>query len=127
MRQIVSTTKAPGAIAHYSQGVIFEGKLVYTAGQIPANPETGEIIGSTIEDQTRQTMENLKEVVEAAGSSLGNVIKTTVFIRDMGDFLKMNDVYTTYFKSDPPARSTVAVSGLPKDVLVEIECLALIP
>jgi len=126
MRKIISTDKAPGAIGPYNQGVVFQGTLLYTAGQIPLHPETGDIVGSTIVEQTHQSLKNLKAVVEAGGSSLEKVIKTTVFLKNMNDFVEMNGVYSEYFADAAPARSAVEVSRLPKDVLVEIECIALV-
>ncbi len=126
MRSIVSTDKAPKAIGPYSQGVIVEGKLFYSAGQIPMDPKTGEIAGTDIKAQTKQALENLKAVVEAAGSDLTKIVKNTVFMKDMNDFADMNEVYGSYFTENPPARSAVEVARLPKDVLVEIECIALV-
>ncbi len=126
MREVVSTKTAPGAIGPYNQAIIAQGKMVFTAGQIPLHPESGELVGETVEEQTVQSLKNLEAVVTAAGSSLANVIKTTVFLKDMNDFLKMNEVYSTFFNNNPPARSAVEVSRLPKDVLVEIECIALV-
>ena len=126
MRKIISTENAPGAIGPYNQAVSAQGTLLYTAGQIPLNREGTEIVGTTIEEQTRQALTNLKAVVEAGGSSLEQVIKTTVFLKDMGDFVKMNGIYAEFFPKDAPARSAVEVARLPKDVLVEIECVALV-
>lgn len=125
-REIITTTHAPGAIGPYSQGIRFRGEMVYTAGQIPLDPATGEIVGSTVAEQTERVIRNLAAILEAAGSSLNNAVKTTVFLKNMADFANMNAVYGRYFGANPPARSTIEVSRLPKDVLVEIECLALI-
>jgi len=125
MRKIVVSEKAPKAIGPYSVAVQ-TGQLVYTAGQIGLNPETGEIVPGGIEAETRQVLTNLKNVLESAGSSLGDVVKTTVFLRDMGDFAKMNAIYAEFFAKDPPARSTVAVAGLPKGCAVEIEAVAVL-
>jgi 2-iminobutanoate/2-iminopropanoate deaminase len=126
-KTIVKTERAPGAIGPYNQGVVIEAtRLLFTAGQIPLSPQTGSLVGGDIEKQTRQVLENVKAVVEAGGSDLKNVIKTTVFLKDMNDFPKMNRVYETYFDEDPPARSAVEVARLPKDVLIEIECIAAI-
>ena len=126
-RQIVNTDRAPKAIGPYSQGVKIVAKhLVFTAGQIPLDPENSLIVGDSIEKQTVQVLENLKSVLEAAGTSLQNVVKTTVFLKDMNDFSEMNEIYGKYFNNFPPARSAVEVSRLPKDVLIEIECVALI-
>lgn len=123
-KEIISTSKAPGAIGPYSQGVKV-GNLVYTSGQIPLNPLDGSM-PSSIEEQTKQSLENCKAILEAAGTSLDNVIKTTVFLADMNDFVKMNEVYATYFPSNPPARSAVQVAKLPKDAQIEIEMIATI-
>ncbi|QAT41787.1 RidA family protein [Aminipila luticellarii] len=124
MRKVVATSAAPAAIGPYSQGNIF-GNLVFTSGQVPLNPETGEIIGTTIEEQTEQVFKNIKAILEEAGSSLDKVLKTTVFIKDMNDFGKINEVYATFFtEGSYPSRSAVEVARLPKDVLVEIETIA---
>lgn len=123
MKKVITTEKAPKAIGPYSVA-IQTGQMVYTAGQIGLNPETGEIVPGGIEAETRQVLTNLKNVLEAAGSSLGDVVKTTVFLRDMADFAKMNTIYGEYFDQNPPARSTVAVAGLPKGCSVEIEAVA---
>ncbi|HEY3296195.1 MAG TPA: RidA family protein [bacterium] len=125
-RDIVSTTQAPQAIGPYSQAVRFAGSIVSTSGQIPLDPATGQVVGATTAEQTEQVLKNLSAVLEAGGASLASVIKTTVFLKNMGDFAEMNAVYGRYFPKDPPARSAVEVARLPKDVLVEIECLALV-
>jgi 2-iminobutanoate/2-iminopropanoate deaminase len=125
-RNVISTTDAPAAIGPYNQAVS-GGGLVFTAGQIPLIPGTKQIVDGGVADQTERVLENLKAVLEAAGSSLDRVVKTTVYLRDMSDFPAMNDVYARYFDDDAPARSTVAVSGLPMDVLVEIDAVALHP
>lgn len=121
---IISTPNAPGAIGPYSQGVAVQGTLVFTAGQIPLHPATGELVTGDIAAQTRQVLENVKAILEAAGASLGSVVKTTVFLKDMNDFAGMNAVYATFFRENPPARSTIEVARLPKDVRVEIEAVA---
>ena len=118
----VSTTEAPAAIGPYSQGMIF-GNLVFSSGQIPVVPETGEIVGPTIAEQAEQSCKNVRAVLAAAGSSLEQVVKTTCFLADMGDFSEFNSIYEKYFVSCP-ARSCVAVKTLPKNVLCEIEALA---
>jgi 2-iminobutanoate/2-iminopropanoate deaminase len=100
--------------------------MIYTAGQIGLDPATGEFIGGTVEEQTRQALTNLRGVLEAAGSSMDRVVKTTVFLKDMNDFSKMNPIYAEFFSENPPARSTIAVAGLPKGGLVEIEVVALV-
>lgn len=124
MRKVVSTSAAPAAIGPYSQGNIF-GDLVFTSGQVPLDPATGEIVGTTIEEQTEQVFKNIKAILEEAGSSLDKVLKTTVFIKDMNDFGKMNAVYAKFFAEGAfPSRSAVEVARLPKDVLVEIETIA---
>lgn len=124
-REIVHTSNAPAAIGPYSQAVKVQGGLVYTAGQIALDPSTGQIIEGDVKAQTRRVMENLKAILEAAGTNLPSVVKTTVFLKDMNEFASMNEVYGEYFKQDPPARSTVEVARLPKDVRVEIEVIAL--
>ncbi|WP_312091301.1 RidA family protein [Aminipila sp.] len=124
MRKVVATSAAPAAIGPYSQGNIF-GNLVFTSGQVPLDPATGEIVGNTIEEQTEQVFKNIKAILEEAGSSLDKVLKTTVFIKDMNDFAKMNGVYAKFFTEGSfPSRSAVEVARLPKDVLVEIETIA---
>lgn len=123
-KKIIHTDNAPKAIGPYSQAV-HTGSMIYTAGQIPLDPATMEFVAGGIEEQTRQVITNLKNVLEAAGSSLSKVVKTTVFLKDMNDFAKMNAVYAEFFSENPPARSTVAVAGLPKGALVEIEVVAL--
>jgi 2-iminobutanoate/2-iminopropanoate deaminase len=124
-KQIIKTDKAPKAIGPYSVGVKM-GDLVFTAGQIGLDPQTGEVVTGGIEAETRQALENIRQILSASGASLEDVVKTTVFLRDMGDFVKMNEVYAGYFASDPPARSTVQVAGLPKGVAVEIEAIAVV-
>lgn len=124
-KKIVHTDKAPQAIGPYSQAVRTES-MVYTAGQIGLDPGTMEIVSGGIEAETRQVLNNLKRVLEAANSGLNYVVKTTVFLRDMADFPKMNAIYAEFFPENPPARSTVAVKTLPKDVAVEIEAIALV-
>ena len=120
---IISTDKAPAALGPYSQAIRVNG-MIYCSGQIPINPATGAIEAVTIEDQTAQSISNLKNVLEKAGSSLSKVVKTTVFIKDMNDFAALNKVYAEMFGDTKPARSCVEVARLPKDVLVEIECIA---
>ncbi len=122
MKEIIKTDKAPGAIGPYSQGVRIEN-LIFTSGQIAINPET-EKIPESIEEQTKQVLENIKEILEAGGANMNNVIKTTVFLKNMNDFEKMNSIYETYFINEKPARSAIEVSRLPKDVKIEIEVIA---
>jgi 2-iminobutanoate/2-iminopropanoate deaminase len=124
-KKIVSTEKAPKAIGPYSQAIRTED-LVFTAGQVGLDPETMEMVEGGIEAQTRQVLTNLRHVLESTDSGLNFVIKTTVFLQDMGDFAAMNAVYAEYFPENPPARSTVQVAALPKGALVEIECIALL-
>ena len=124
-KTIIHTDKAPAAIGPYSQAVRIEN-MVYTAGQIALDPATMEIVSGGIEAETRQVLNNLKYVLEAANSGMKYVVKTTVFLRDMADFPKMNAIYAEFFSENPPARSTVAVATLPKNVAVEIEAVALL-
>lgn len=124
-KKIVSTEKAPKAIGPYSQAICIEG-LVFTAGQVGLDPATMELVEGGVEAQTRQVLSNLSQVLESADSGLNFVIKTTVFLKDMADFARMNAVYAEFFSENPPARSTVQVAGLPKGALVEIECVALL-
>jgi 2-iminobutanoate/2-iminopropanoate deaminase len=125
MREIISTEHGPKAIGPYSQAVKANG-FVFTAGQVALDPATGSVVGTEIKAQTERVMENLKGIVEAAGSTMHKVVKTTVFLKDMNDFVAMNEVYARYFPAAPPARSTVEVSRLPKDVRVAIEVVALL-
>jgi 2-iminobutanoate/2-iminopropanoate deaminase len=124
VKEIIATEKGPKAIGPYSQAIKANG-FIYTAGQIPFDPATGQLIEGDVATQTGRVMENLKAIVEAAGSSLDKTVKATVFLTDMGDFSAMNDVYGRYFTKDPPARSTVEVSRLPRDVRVEIDLVVL--
>lgn len=122
-REIIATTQAPAAIGPYSQAVQI-GELVYTAGQIPLVPETGKLIEGGIEEQTRQVMQNLANVLAAAGSSLAGVVKSTIFVTNLADFATINKVYGSFFTENPPARSTVQVAALPLGAQVEIEMVA---
>lgn len=122
---IVSTSEAPAAIGPYSQGVI-AGGMLYTAGQIPLDPAIMEVDGADIETQSERVLANLDAVLRAAGSSLGEVVKTTCFLVDLDDFQSFNTIYARWFGDHKPARSTVQVSGLPRGVLVEVECIAAI-
>lgn len=123
MKTVISTSKAPSAIGPYSQGVQF-GNLVYTSGQLPIDPETGCFAEGAIKEQTRQSLLNVKAILEAVGLSMSHVLKTTVFLADMNDFAEMNNVYSEFFSEPYPARSAVAVKTLPKGALVEIEVVA---
>jgi 2-iminobutanoate/2-iminopropanoate deaminase len=123
-RRIVKTEGAPGAIGPYSQAVV-AGGLVYTSGQIPIDPATGQFVEGGVREQTAQVLRNLSGVLEAAGSSLARVVKTTVFLADMDDFAAMNEVYAGFFPEGPPARSTVQAARLPRDARVEIDVVAL--
>lgn len=121
-KECIATAGAPAAIGPYSQGVR-AGKMVFASGQLPLNPETGELVAE-IKAATKQSLENVKAILEAGGASMAGVIKTTVFLRDMNDFVAMNEVYATYFPENPPARAAVQVARLPKDAIVEIEAIA---
>ena len=123
MKTIISTPKAPAAIGPYSQAVLVNGML-FTSGVIPIDPETSTLVEGDVTVQARQAIGNLKNLIEASGSSMDKVVKTTVFIKDMNDFGKINDIYKDFFTSDFPARSCVEVARLPKDVLIEIEAIA---
>jgi 2-iminobutanoate/2-iminopropanoate deaminase len=123
-KEVIQTAKAPKAIGPYSQAIKI-GNLLFTSGQLPINPSTGEVSGDTAA-QTQQVLENLKAVIEAAGGTLRDVVKATVFITDLSGFAAMNEVYAKYFGAEPPARSTVEVCGLAKQALVEIEVVAMI-
>ncbi len=125
-KKIIATKDAPQAIGPYSQAVVF-GNFIFISGQIPIIPKNGELILGGIEEQTEQVLKNLEAILKSSNSSLINVLKTTVFITDLNNFGKMNKVYEKFFKDNPPARSTVEVSRLPKEVLVEIEAIAYIP
>jgi 2-iminobutanoate/2-iminopropanoate deaminase len=120
----VATDKAPKAIGPYSQAIV-TGDTVYTAGQVALDPKTGELVGTTVADQTEQVLQNLTAVLAAAGSSLGQVVKTTVYLADMADFAAMNEVYARHFGGHRPARSTVQAAGLPKGARVEIDAIAI--
>ncbi len=125
MKEIISTPSAPAAIGPYSQAVRWNG-LVYCSGQIPLDPATGQLVEGGIEEQTSRVLDNLRAVLEAAGASLESVLKTTIFVKDLGDFGKVNEVYGRYFPVNPPARATVEAARLPRDVRVEIEAVAFV-
>ena len=125
MKEIIATENAQSAIGPYSQAVKV-GNLVFVSGQIPIDPKTGEFVAGDIPEQTSQVLTNLSAILDAAGSSLNNVIKTTVFLADMNDFAAMNAVYAEFFIENKPARATVEAARLPRDARVEIECIALV-
>ena len=124
MREVIATEQAPQAIGPYSQAIRAQG-LIFTSGQIALDPATAQIIAGDVSAQTDQVLKNLAAILHASGSSLEKVLRCTVFLKNMGDFAAMNEVYGRYFKQEPPARSTVEVARLPKDVLIEIDVIAL--
>ncbi len=128
MKQVINTDKAPAPVGPYNQAISASGQMLFVSGQIPLNPSTGELVGAgDITEQTQQVLTNLKAILTAAGVTCENVVKTTVFLADMNDFGTMNAVYSQYFdEATAPARACVQVSRLPKDVLVEIDCIAVI-
>ena len=123
MKQVIHTDKAPAAIGPYSQAIQI-GQLLFTSRQVPIDPETGAIVEGGIQEQARQSLNNIKAILNAAGTNMGAVVKTTVFLQDMNDFAAMNEVYAQFFQEPYPARSAVQVGRLPKDALVEIEAIA---
>ncbi len=125
MKETISTEKAPGAIGPYSQAVK-TGNMIFCSGQIPIDPTTGEFVSNNVAEQTHQVLTNLSAVLEAAGASLNNVVKTTVFLADMNDFTAMNEIYAEFFSDNKPARATVQAARLPRDARVEIDCIAVI-
>ena len=125
MKEVISTQHGPKAIGPYSQAIRANG-FIFISGQIPFDPATGQLLEGDIAKQTERVLQNLKAIVEAAGSSLEKVVRTTVFLKDMNDFAAMNEVYDRHFASAPPARSTVEVARLPRDVRVEIDLIALV-
>ncbi len=127
MKEIIKTVNAPAAIGPYSQAVkVKAGTMLFCSGQIPLDPQTGEIVGETASEQCRRVMENLAAILAVAGTDFAGIVKTTIYLADMNDFGSVNETYASFFKSDPPARVTVEVSRLPKDVKVEIEALAVL-
>lgn len=124
MKKEISTKNAPAAIGPYSQAIEVNG-MIYTSGMIPINPESGELVTGTVEEQAKQALSNLKTLVEASGSSMDKVVKTVVFIKNMDDFGKINEIYETFFTAPYPARSCVEVARLPKDVAIEVEAIAI--
>ena len=123
MKKMISTNEAPGAIGPYSQAVR-SGRFLFCSGQIPLDPKSGEIVSGDVATQTRRVLDNIAAVLRADGLSFDNVVKTTIFLTDLGDFQTVNEVYGSYFKQDPPARSTVQVSALPKGAKIEVEAIA---
>lgn len=123
-KQVISTNNAPAAVGAYSQGIIADG-FVFTAGQVPLIPGTSNLRAGGIQEQTRQVMNNIKGLLEAGGSGLDKVVKTTVFLADISDFAAFNEVYAEFFPADPPARTTVQAGGLPLGALIEVEAIAL--
>ena len=123
-RVVIKTDNAPKAVGPYSQGII-AGDLIFVSGQIPFDPIGNKMVTGSIKDQTEQSLKNVKAIIEAAGATLADVVKCTVFLKDMNDFKDMNEVYATFFKENPPARAAVEVARLPLDVDVEIEAIAL--
>jgi len=127
MKQIIKTDKAPAAIGPYSQAVKVPcGTMLFCSGQIPLDPKTMEVVGADARDQTKQVMDNLGAVLKEAGVDFPNVVKTTIFLADMSDFMAVNEVYATYFDDNPPARAAVQVARLPKDVRVQIDAIAVL-
>jgi 2-iminobutanoate/2-iminopropanoate deaminase len=125
-KEILFTKSAPAAIGPYSQGIV-GGNMIFVAGQIPIDPETGELVKGGIEEKTRQVIRNIRAIAEAAGSNLGRTLKTTVFLKNMDDFAAMNRVYAEYFTEKPPARSAIQVAALPKSADIEIEAIIALP
>jgi 2-iminobutanoate/2-iminopropanoate deaminase len=125
-RETIGTTGAPAAIGPYVQGVR-TGNLLFCSGQIPLDPETGEVVGATAAEQAERCLKSLQAICEAAGATLADAVKVGIFVRDMGEFASVNEVYSGFFPSDPPARFTVEVSGLPRDVLVEMDAVVALP
>jgi 2-iminobutanoate/2-iminopropanoate deaminase len=127
MREVIKTTGAPAAIGPYSQGIkVDAGKMIFTAGQIALDPATGQLVDGDIKAQTRRAFANIKAVLEAAGASLANVVKVSVFLSDFNDFAAMNEAYAEFFPNNPPARTTVEASALPKNAKIEIDTIAVL-
>ncbi|MDM8202428.1 MULTISPECIES: RidA family protein [Eubacteriales] len=126
MNTAISTEKAPAAIGPYSQAIQAEGKTIYVSGQLPVDPATGAFAGEDIQSQTRQSLENIKAILATAGADMSSVVKTTVLLKNIADFGAMNEIYAQYFQQPFPARAAFQVGALPKDALVEIECVAVI-
>lgn len=126
MNTAISTEKAPAAIGPYSQAIQAQGKTIYVSGQLPVDPATGAFAGEDIQSQTRQSLENIKAILATAGADMSSVVKTTVLLKHIADFGAMNEIYAQYFQQPFPARAAFQVGALPKDALVEIECVAVI-
>lgn len=124
MKKVIATTNAPAAIGPYSQGVAATGEMIFVSGQLPIDPTTGEFPGNDIVSQTDQSLKNIKAILEEAGATMNNVVKTTVLLQNIADFAEMNKVYATYFEGECPARAAFQVAALPKGALVEIEAIA---
>jgi 2-iminobutanoate/2-iminopropanoate deaminase len=125
-KSIVLTKEAPAPIGPYNQGIVASGSFLFIAGQVPIDPHNGQVIQGDIKTQTRQVLKNLQAIIHQAGAAIESVVKTTVFLKDMNEFAGMNEVYAEFFKIDPPARSTVEVARLPRDVKVEIEAIVVV-
>ena len=125
-KKVIHTNQAPQAIGPYSQAVLCSGQILFISGQIPVVPSTWEIVSDEVAAQIKQCMENVKAILAEAGATFDNVVKTSIFIKNMNDFSVINEIYGSYFKSEPPARACVEVARLPKDVLVEVEAIAVI-
>ena len=125
-KKVIHTNQAPQAIGPYSQAVLCSGRILFISGQIPVVPATGEIVSDEVAAQIKQCMENVKAILAEAGATFDNVVKTSIFIKNMNDFSVINEIYGSYFKSEPPARACVEVARLPKDVLAEVEAIAVI-
>jgi len=125
-KSIVLTKEAPAPIGPYNQGIVASGSFLFIAGQVPIDPHNGQVIQGDIKTQTRQVLKNLQAITHQAGAAIESVVKTTVFLKDMNEFAGMNEVYAEFFKIDPPARSTVEVARLPRDVKVEIEAIVVV-
>lgn len=123
MKQVIQIPGAPAPVGPYSQAILVDGTL-YVSGQIPIDPKTGDFVDATIEESTHQVMKNILALVEAAEMSVENIVKCSIFLKDLGDFERVNEIYASYFRSLPPARETVQVARLPKDVSIEISCIA---
>ena len=126
MKKVIATKQAPAAIGPYSQGIETSGRMIFVSGQIPINPATGNIEAETIEEQTRQSLTNIQHILEAAGAGMSDVVKTTVLLADIADFVAMNGVYAEFFKGDCPARAAFQVAAIPKGARVEIEAIAVV-